>query len=252
MKSKSGILDSFKETLNPAIWVEMSMKEEFKNKVLSIANSFCTDNNTTLKGVLIYGGNAGYQYCDASDIDISVYVDWDNLDEEKYESYADDLRSNKFIYENIEVHFMLKSSKEKELAEANENVYNIVDDKWIQEPVRYDFDPKEEFAKSIDKANIFKIKLQEKYNEAITELKELREAGVIIIPKEALTNLEKLVDIVSQIRKNRDIEHAAVRKRAINGEKITIFDRVTDNEITWKTISNLPMTTVLKNLSYKK
>lgn len=252
MKSKSGVLDIFKPTLNPAIWDGPNMKMDFKDAVFRAVDIFCIENSVDLKGVLMYGGNAGYQYGSSSDADISVYIDWDKAGVDKYDSLADLLRAKKFIYQDIEVHFMLKSPEERELVEANENVFNIVEQKWIQEPTKYDFDPKEEFAHFIDKANIFKRKLQERYDEVQNEIKELRAAGVESLPNDALHELKVLIGIVAQIRKNRDLEHQKIRQKAIKGEKITIFDRATENEIVWKTIADLPMTSVLKELSYKQ
>lgn len=252
MKSKSGVLDKFQPILNPAIWDGPSMKEDFKLAVLEVVDSFCGDKMLDRRGVLIYGGNAGYQYSESSDADISVYIDWEKADKEKYEEYAANMRDEKFLFKGIEVHFMLKSPEEVELVEANENVYNILENKWLQEPSKYDFDPKEEFAPMIDKANVFKNKLQEKYDEVQAEIKELQTAGVESVPDEALTELKVLIGVVAQIRKNRDIEHSNLRKKAIEGSRITIFDRATENEIVWKTIADLPMTQNLKELSYKK
>ena len=253
LKSKSSILDSFQKTLNPIIWEGPAMKEEFKAKVLQQVMAFISEYALELKGVLIYGGNAGYQYGPLSDTDISVYIDWDKADPEKYEELAEALRGRKFVYsDGLEVHFMLKSPSEKELVEANENVYNILGNKWIQEPTKYDFEPRDEFAGAIDKANIFKRLLQERYDEVQTEIKDLKEAGVLVIPDEALSELKKLVGIVAQVRKNRDLEHIAMRKKAVAGEKITIFDRATDNEFVWKTIADLPMTHILKKMEYKE
>lgn len=251
MKSKSGVLDSFQKVLNPVIWEGPVMKEEFKSKVLQQVEAFCDEYTLDLRGVLIYGGNAGYQYGPLSDTDISVYIDWDKADKERYEDYAAALRDRKFKIGDLEVHFMLKSPSEKELIEANENVYNVLDNKWIQEPTKYDFDPKDEFAGAIDKANIFKRLLQEKYDGVQAEISELKEAGVVVLPDEALKELKVLIGIVAQVRKNRDLEHQAIRKKALEGTKITIFDRATDNEIAWKMIADLPLTHVLKELSYK-
>lgn len=252
LRSNSGILDKFNEKLNPIIWDEnQKMKEDFKAKVINVIKSFCVDNNLELVGSLIYGGNAGYQYGPNSDADISVYIDWEKTDTNKYDELAEKLRDKKFVVDNVEVHFMLKSPEETEQVEANENVYDIINETWIQEPVKMPFDPKEELAKEIDKANIFKRILVERFEEVQKDLKEMKEVGVTDIPLKEYPDLQKLVNVVSQIRKNRDIEHRKLREKAINGEKITFFDRATQNEIAWKMIADLPMTSFLKQLSYK-
>lgn len=251
LKSNSGILDNFNDELNPIIWDGFEMKSKFKENVLERVNSICKDNDLSLLGVLIYGGNAGYQYGPNSDADISVYIDWNKANNEKYEELASKFRDLKFVYDGIEVHFMLKSPDETEQVEANENVYDIVNSTWLQEPVKLNFNPVEELAKEIDKANIFKRVLTEKFEEVQRDLKEMKEAGVTEIPLNNYPDLQKLVDVVSQIRKNRDIEHKLLREKAIRGEKITFFDRATENEIVWKMIADLPMTNFLKQLSYK-
>ncbi len=252
MKTKSGILDKFQPTLNPVIWDGSKMKDDFRIAVEDVVKSNCSDNGLELKGILIYGGNAGYQYGPNSDIDISVYIDWEQTNPEKYEELAENFRNEKFLYDGIEVHFMLKNPEERELVEANENVYNILEDKWLQEPAKHDFDPKEEFASLIAKALTFKDKLIKAYDEVEKEAKELKNAGVISIPDGSLTSLKTLIGIVAQVRKNRDIEHQELRKKAIKHERITLFDRATENEFVWKTIADLPMTQTLKELSYKE
>jgi hypothetical protein len=247
MKAKSGILDKFQQELNPNLWStiegEPVMNPDFRSEVQKIPESFCIKHDLTLRGQLFYGGNAGYQYGPTSDADFSVYVDWDANPEKKvdFEELAKELKSDFFDYKGTECHFFLKSPEETELVEANENVYNVTLNEWIQKPTRHDFDPKEELADEVAKGEDFKTRMQMAFDRTMSEIKEMRDLGVDEIPKESLEAFRPLLAIVKQLRTNRDIEHRKVREKAIRGEDVTFFDRATQNEIAWKMIDSTPM-----------
>lgn len=251
MKTKSGILDKFQQELNPNLWSiidgEPQMNPDFRSKVQDVAAAFITKHGLTLRGQLFYGGNAGYQYGPTSDADFSVYIDWEANPEKKvdFEELAKELKDDFIDYKGTECHFFLKSPEETELVEANENVYNVTLNEWIQKPSRYDFDPREEFSDEVAKGEDFKTRMQMAYDKAMGEIIEMRDLGVDEIPKDSLLVFKPLLDIVKQMRTNRDIEHRKVREKAINGEEVTLFDRATQNEIAWKMIDSTPM---LKNL----
>ncbi len=248
MKAKSGILDQFQEELNPKLWSSIdALHPEFRSSLLELAENFITKHGFAMRGILFYGGNAGYQYGPKSDVDVSLYVDWDAKPEAKvdFETLAKELKAMMFEYEGIEVHMFLKSPEETDLVEANENVYNVTENKWIQKPTRYDFDPKEELADEIAKAEEFKTKMQISFDKACAEIKEMSDLGMDQIPKESLLVFKPLLDVVKQLRTNRDIEHRNVREKAIRGEEVTFHDRATQNEIAWKSIDS---TSMLKKL----
>jgi len=46
---------------------------------------------------------------------------------------------------------------------------------------------------------------------------------------------------VKQLRVNRNIEHKNLRKKAVNKEEITFFDRATQNEVAWKLLTETKM-----------
>jgi hypothetical protein len=253
-KTKSGILDQFQKELNPKLWSSIDgepvMNPDFRSAVQQVAESFVRKHGFTLRGQLFYGGNAGYQYGPNSDGDFSVYVDWDNHPEKKvdFENLAKELKADFIDYKGVECHFFLKSPEETELVEANENVYNVTENKWIQKPTRYDFDPKDELSDQIAKAQDFKNRMQMVFDKHWDEIKEMSELGVDEIPKEALHVFKPLIAIVKQMRTNRDLEHKKIREKAIRGEEVTFFDRATQNEIAWKSIDSTPMLKMLDEI----
>ena len=245
MKTKSGILDTFQETLNPKLWSSVNdepvMDPDFRSIVQNAYLPFINKYGFTLNGMLFYGGNAGYQYHEGSDADFSVYIQWPEDKKVDYDNLADELNEAKFDYKGIECHFFLKPPTETELVEANENVYNVTKNEWVQKPEKHDFDPKEQFADQIVKAELLREKMQAQFDVIYDEIKEMQKLGVDEIPKDTLKAFEPLISIVAKLRNNRNIEHAKMREKAVDGQRITFFDRATQNEIAWKTISETPM-----------
>lgn len=242
MRANSGILDSFKDELNPKLWASpTSLRSEFRDQALSAIQGWAEKNELEVLAVLLYGGNAGYQYSDSSDADISVYVDLSPISPEKYEVLKDELYEKGFTFEGIETHLFLKPPTEVEHVEANENVYNILDQKWISEPIAYSFDPKEEFSDLLVYAEEFKGQMQRIFASVLKELEEYTEMGVESLPPEALSNLRLLLSTVKTLRSNRNVEHKKLREKAVRGEKITLHDRVSQNEILWKSLSDTKM-----------
>lgn len=246
-KTKSGILDKFQEELNPKIWdssVEPAiMKDEFRDLVLSAVIPFLEKRNLENRGIVFYGGNAGYQYKDGSDADFGMHIVWEGVDEESYDEMAFDLYDEaNFVYEEIECHFFLKPPFEPEFVEANENVYNVTDNSWIQEPTKLNIDPVEEFADEVSEAEQFRQVMVAKYDEAMAELRELEAMEVDEVPKESIEKIfGGLISAISMLRNNRRIEHKNMRDKALKGEKITFYDRATLNEIAWKSVSETEM-----------
>lgn len=242
MRANSGILDSFKDSLNPKIWKSPDiLLPEFSNKVMTVVDGWAKQNSLEVLAILFYGGNAGYQYSESSDIDISVYVDLSEVGEEKYETLKDELYERGFVFKDIETHLFLKPPSEVEHVEANENVYNILNKSWVNPPIKYNFDPKVEFGEHLVFAEEFRSQMQRIFDSVTAELEEYTSMGVESLPPEALTNLKMLISTIKTIRNNRAIEHRNLREKAIRGENITIYDRVTQTEILWKSISDTKM-----------
>ena len=244
--SKSGILDPFQKEMNPKIWdtsgEEPRILEDLKEKVLDKLKLFIDKYDAELFGLTFYGGNAGYQYGDGSDIDLGVYIEWPEEKIPMYEEMLDFCRGElSFLHEGIEVHFFLKDPIEKEAVEANENVYEILSDTWIQKPKRFDVDPKEELAPFIEKGSILVQKMQIIFDGLMSEIKNLKELNVEELPKSHLEAFNPLISTVKQLRVNRNIEHKNLRKKAVNKEEITFFDRATQNEVAWKLLTETKM-----------
>jgi hypothetical protein len=244
--SKSGILDPFQIEMNPKIWDtsgdEPVILESLKESILEKVDTFLDKYDSELFGLTFYGGNAGYQYGDDSDIDIGVYIKWTEDRIPMYEEMLDFCRGElSFLHEGIEVHFFLKDPVEKEAVEANENVYEILSNTWIQKPKRFDVDPKEELAPFIEKGSTLVQKMQIRFDNLMGEIKSLKDLNVEELPKSYLNSFIPLLMVVKQLRVNRNIEHKNLRKKAVNREEITFFDRATQNEVAWKLLTETKM-----------
>ncbi len=244
--SKSGILDPFQKEMNPKIWdtsgEEPKIKDDLKEKVFEKIKLFTDKYGIEPFGLTFYGGNAGYQYGDGSDIDLGIYIEWPEEKVPMYKDMLDFCRGElSFDHEGIEVHFFLKDPVEKEAVEANENVYEILNDTWIQKPKKFDVDPKEELAPFIEKGNVLVQKMQITFDKLMSDLKNLKSMDVEEVPKSYLEVFQPLVKVVKQLRVNRNIEHKNLRKKAVDGEEITFFDRATQNEVAWKLLTETKM-----------
>jgi len=195
-----------------------------------------------LKALTFYGGNAGYQYGEGSDIDIGIYTEWPEERVPEYEEMLDFCRRElSFLHEGIEVHLFLKDPAEKEAVEANENVYEILTDTWLQKPKKLEIDPREELAPFLEKGNVLVQKMQIKFDRLMSELKNLKSLEIDEVPVSYLEAFKPLLGIVKQLRVNRNIEHKTLRKKAVNNEDITFFDRATQNEVAWKLLTETKM-----------
>lgn len=252
-KSKSGILDPFQAEMNPKIWDTTGelpkIKEDLKEKILEKVKVFTDKYNFEPSALTFYGGNAGYQYGDNSDIDIGLYIEWPEDQISKYEEMLDFCRGElSFDYEGIEVHLFLKDPIEKDAVEANENVYEILSDTWLQKPKKFDVDPKEELAPFIEKGSHLVQKMTVAFDKLMEGIKDLKKLGVEEVPMSELRKFEPLLKIVKQLRVNRNIEHKSLRKKAVDREEITFFDRATQNEVAWKLLTETKMLTKLDEI----
>lgn len=224
---KSGILDLFNPTLHQCLFTNDKLSPKSREKILNIAQEIAKAAKIEIIGLLMYGGAAGYQYSSRSDIDVSVYP---KIDQHLVDNYDDLLLLFKNRVEEVcglELHFYLKSPEQQEQMEANEAVYDILNDKWLVKPQHHNFNPYEEWADKLAISEELAVILKQ-------ELSNLRS----ILAQSTDTNppldiLTKFSNLVGHLRDLRAKEHLALREKALVAP-LTIHDRATLIELTWK------------------
>ena len=72
----------YHEELNPSIWNGFELKDDVRNKLIEIGNTWITWANIPIEAVkemILVGGNANYNYTPHSDIDLHILVDIDAI-----------------------------------------------------------------------------------------------------------------------------------------------------------------------------
>lgn len=235
---KAGILDPFQPTLNECLWENEKLKPEVRNDIIKIANELAEITGVEISDLLIYGGAAGYQYSSESDIDVSVYPNYNEEIEKNYEKILDIFRGRIEEICGMELHFFLKGINEKERREASESVYDIINDAWITKPQKCDFNPYERWADKIMEAE----KIESMLKQQLADLK-LYLSRISSIDQ-ATPILTKFAEVISKLRIQRKEEHLSLRDKAVQ-EDVSVEDRATQNEITWKHLDKAGILKVL-------
>ena len=204
---------SYKKHLCPDLWDEDNkLKERIREKLMRIAKDFYDDMeiDVELLDVHLTGSIANYNYNSASDIDVHLIVDYEeiNSDIELVELAVDGIRYIWNIRHNIviqghDVELYVQNSKGEH---TSTGVYSIMYDKWIKKPVynrpsidQVDVDNKYD-ARVSDIDRFYKISKQnlspedaEEYYKAARQLKKKimkgRQEGLHIIGEFSLENL---------------------------------------------------------------
>ena len=168
MNKYSQILSSFgtQETLNPEIWDNVvtdspKLKPQVRRALLMIAGEFMEylGENLFIDDVTFTGSLANYNWSKYSDIDLHLFVDFSQFDEEDVEVYKELFQLKKTLFNTT--HNITVKGFEVELYAQNVSeshfstgVYSVLFDEWIQKPEKESVD--------IDKLFNFKDKLMDK------------------------------------------------------------------------------------------
>jgi hypothetical protein len=69
-------------TLNPDLWQDNKLKEEVRNKLIEIGQTWVDWANipvNSVKDIILVGGNANFNYTPKSDVDIHILIDVDEI-----------------------------------------------------------------------------------------------------------------------------------------------------------------------------
>jgi predicted nucleotidyltransferase len=149
LKIPKDVLSSFqiKDTLNPKIWENDTLKTEIRKQILKIAIDFFKDlklsPNIKLKDVLFVGSLANYNWSEFSDVDIHVVVDFAEFkeDEDFIKKYFDAEKNlwnlkHDIKIKGFDVEIYVQELNEKLNSSA---VYSVPKDKWVDKPEKTQF-----------------------------------------------------------------------------------------------------------------
>lgn len=138
------LLDSFiiKDTLNPAVWVDMKLKPEIRASLLEIATDFHTalGIKAEMKDIVFTGSLANYNWSEYSDVDLHIVVDFKEIgaDEEFIMSFFLAAIANWNLTHNISIHgfgveiFVEDSNK----SGVSSGIYSVMNDEWLVKPTK--------------------------------------------------------------------------------------------------------------------
>jgi len=138
-----------KDKLHASFWNNrMMFKKAIRQKLLEIAEEFFESLNlppaVKLKDITLTGSLAGYNWSKYSDVDIHLILDFSDIDEN--EDLVKEYFGGKiFVWNNKhnikindhEVEIYVQNEKEPHVSDS---VYSVMNDEWIKEPKRAEYD----------------------------------------------------------------------------------------------------------------
>ena len=145
-----------KDTLQPSFWnYKNLLKESIRTKLIEIANDFFKSLNlpssVNLKDITITGSIASFNWSKYSDVDLHLIVDFSEVDGN--EDLVKEYFGGKIFVWNVK-HNIRMNDHEVEIYVQNENephmaagIYSVLNNEWIEEPEKADFEVDIETAK---------------------------------------------------------------------------------------------------------
>jgi hypothetical protein len=158
----------YHEELNPTLWNGFELKDDVREKLIEIGNTWVTWANIpveAVKDLILVGGNANYNYTPNSDVDLHILVDTDEIKNcpEFIDDYLKDKKQLWSLTHDIKIHGNDVEVYAQDMNDGfatDQGVYSLTQDKWLAEPVYQEI--------SLNNPNILK-KVQE-YMEKIDSL----------------------------------------------------------------------------------
>ena len=192
-------LDSLvpKDSLKRSFWSGLQLKKSVKEKLLQIANDFFKSlklpTNVVLKDITITGSIASYNWSKYSDIDLHLIIDFSEIDDNE-ELVKEYFGGKIFIWNNKhnirindhEVEIYVQNASEPHIAAG---VFSLLNNEWIVEPERAEYDIDLETTNKKAKQKIDQI-------ERIYDLFESREYS------KAMAAAKNLKDRIKEMRRS--------------------------------------------------
>ena len=133
--------------LEPDIWKDdNTMRSEVRDRLIEISEDFIAGLpfDVDVEDVKLTGSLATYDWSRFSDVDLHLVVDFSQVDEDE-ELVSDYFNAKKTVWNlkheiyiyGYEVEIYVENVGDKHTAQG---IYSILNDKWIKEPVREDFE----------------------------------------------------------------------------------------------------------------
>jgi hypothetical protein len=215
---------------------------------------------------MLYGGASGYQYHEGGDIDVSLYIDWDDFKGDE-EILQEAFKQVEIPWEGYELHLFVKPSNQREQVEVADATYDVLHDDWVLPPLVLprDFDPDVFFKPMLEmaeqKAQKFDVMMGEigrewsKLKKALRALQEGARDEHVVREKAYITQqilLDKIDDVCREfvaIWKGRKKLHDQLRQRVINDRNIGRYERFQYPEVVWKYLDEMGYVEYLKVLA---
>jgi predicted nucleotidyltransferase len=188
------------DSLNKKIWdingKKINIKKDVRTNLLKIANDFFKDlelDDVDILDIIFVGSLANYNWSKYSDVDLHIVIDYNEIkeivDKEKQEEF---FKLKKEEWENkhdIKIYgFSVEVFvQDKDHDFVSTAIYSLMDDKWISEPEKIEF----------DEENPLIIKKVKEIKNSLTDIKNSK-----ISDKEKIEKLSKLKKKIKKMRKS--------------------------------------------------
>ena len=183
------------DTLNPAIWDGMKLKDGVKEAIEEIVDKYVEDSDILTKEDIIdielLGSNAGYNYTEYSDLDVHLVVNMESMTPDptllQVACNAERSLFNKaynFTIKGVELELYVEDVKS---GAASNGVYSIIKDEWLKTPAQEnipDYTDDDEYLSLLD---VWMVKARMALNETssreiqnfVNELYNLRRISIM-------------------------------------------------------------------------
>lgn len=184
---------SFKinDTLQSDIWVDGQINDEYKDRMIQIANDYwdSLDLGFEYDDITLTGSLANYNWSKYSDVDLHIIYDEENFRGEDFELIQGllDTKTRKWNSDHdikikgFEVELYLQPATQEH---HSQGVYSLINDEWLVKPKK-------------EKVEIDKETVTKKYNTILGNLKDIESSS-----DNQIEQLDKLKEKVRKMRKS--------------------------------------------------
>jgi predicted nucleotidyltransferase len=268
----AGMLDFPRKKLPDDVWLYEEnrplprLQPKLRSAILSEGRYRLKKFGAKLKGAMLYGGAATYQYHEGGDIDVSLYIDWDDFKGDE-EILQDAFKSVVIPWGKYELHLFVKPSNQQEQVEVADAYYNVMKDEWELPPLILpkDFDPEVFFQPMVEMAeqkaeriDFLLGKVGREWSRLKKCLRALEEGArdEHVVRERAyqtkailLDWIEVLCDEFVAIWKARKKLHDQLRQRFVTDRNVGRYERFQYPEVCWKYLDEMGYVEYLKVLA---
>lgn len=268
----SGILDFPRKKLPESVWRYNDaeplpkLQPELRALILTRARDALSRFGAKLKGAMLYGGAATYQYHPGGDIDTSLYVDWGSFQGDE-SILMDVFKTIEIPWNEYVLHLFVKPRNEPQQFEVADAYYDVLHDEWKLPPLILprDFDPEIFFKPLIEvaerKAQQIDLMMGSvgrrwaSLKNALEAYPDARDPKAVsrriqLSRQMLMDELTDLIRVFGDVWEARKILHTKLRqKHLVSGEELGRYERFQPAEVTWKYLDQSGYVEFLKLLT---